>query len=1044
MARTFLKYFIRITGIAVFLIAANSGMLFLWLVNAPREIPFLASRIESAVASFSPDFSVKVSKAVLQWDGRDQGIGIHLNDVGVYNPEQVNVAVFPDIRVNLDLMSLVLGDIEFKDTRITKPRFIINTPAKIGETITAEGEPEISPQQEVFGPVPVSTYRKVIIDILSAIERNNKHIPIKNIHMRQVQLVVDKGAEEIAWEIPAFNVNFTSAGGSVMFQSDMVITHHGKDMTLAMEGFLEAQQVLHVSIKAGGLTPSFITDTVPEVAWFAPLEILLDGTAEIRLSPEGQLDSVKFEAVTTAPDNPELPEFALKASGAVTMHEAEGDKPAGPEVHMDVKMTDLPVDMLQKFWPPEYARDARDWLMPHIISGHYDKADLSINLTPEEAVSGIIAPDSIKASLSFSNMELSYYEKFPRLLEGQGIATFSTDSVDITVASAKFGDSIVPGAKIKIIDLDKDDVRMEIDGHLTGSMADLLSFQVMDKEALTSQIKPTSGTAETHFVVAFPLLADLDLEDITMTVTSEIKDLAIDEVAKGLSIRGGNFHMALEGNKLSVKGETFLGNAQATITYEEDYNEQREFDRRYAVSSFMTPQELPVPELASALADYINGPMKLDLNITEKGDEQDIEGNIWLGGAEMKVPEFGWLKPKDKGAQLTFALSGGAGGKPMELKSVVLAAENFLISGKGKVEPKAPYVDINFDKVLFNGNNFSTKLLFDGTKKFYRVTLDGRHINAGPLINYLLTEESKEDKEEYASDILVNARYLTLSNNVRLHDVSGSVHCNKKFCEEATFGGAFKNGARLDVRYAPVTDGKDTETRRLLVRSGNAGGVFRGLDLLTQIKGGMLEASAISDPKGKGLYEGKMIVKDFKAVNAPILGRLLTLASLTGIVDILGGSGISFKKLDGQFAYDALGQITINELEAAGNSIGITLDGTINTSTDQLKLDGAVIPAYSINSLLGDIPLIGDTLIGKKGEGLIATRYSVEGSFNDPKISVNPFSMLTPGFLRKVWGSNAAPENIAVPEEKIEIVPEKKKTKKPASQAPKQNFGKKE
>jgi hypothetical protein len=47
--------------------------------------------------------------------------------------------------------------------------------------------------------------------------------------------------------------------------------------------------------------------------------------------------------------------------------------------------------------------------------------------------------------------------------------------------------------------------------------------------------------------------------------------------------------------------------------------------------------------------------------------------------------------------------------------------------------------------------------------------------------------------------------------------------------------------------------------------------------------------------------------------------------------------------------------------------------------------------------------VLGDVITGGARGGLIGWTYSVSGSSNDPKVSVNPLSMFAPGFLRNLF-----------------------------------------
>ena len=66
-------------------------------------------------------------------------------------------------------------------------------------------------------------------------------------------------------------------------------------------------------------------------------------------------------------------------------------------------------------------------------------------------------------------------------------------------------------------------------------------------------------------------------------------------------------------------------------------------------------------------------------------------------------------------------------------------------------------------------------------------------------------------------------------------------------------------------------------------------------------------------------------------------------------------------------------------------------------------MQGTIVPAYMLNSALGNIPLIGDLFTGGEGKGIFAATYAVEGPRDDPEVSVNPLAALAPGFLRELF-----------------------------------------
>ena len=101
---------------------------------------------------------------------------------------------------------------------------------------------------------------------------------------------------------------------------------------------------------------------------------------------------------------------------------------------------------------------------------------------------------------------------------------------------------------------------------------------------------------------------------------------------------------------------------------------------------------------------------------------------------------------------------------------------------------------------------------------------------------------------------------------------------------------------------------------------------------------------------------------------------MLTLASLQGIADLLTGEGIRFNEFEMIFNNkDRL--MTIDEIYSLGPSISILMDGYIQKD-DLVSLRGTLVPATTVNKVIGSIPVIGDLLVGKKaGEGVFGVSF---------------------------------------------------------------------
>ena len=141
-------------------------------------------------------------------------------------------------------------------------------------------------------------------------------------------------------------------------------------------------------------------------------------------------------------------------------------------------------------------------------------------------------------------------------------------------------------------------------------------------------------------------------------------------------------------------------------------------------------------------------------------------------------------------------------------------------------------------------------------------------------------------------------------------------------------------------------------------------------------------------------------IYNFKIQEVPILAKLLTLASLQGIADVLTGEGIRFTELDMKFTNNK-DLMTIEEMYGIGPAISLLMEGYIEKNK-LVSLRGTLVPATTLNKAISNIPLIGNLLVGKKiGEGVFGVSFKIKGHPKDLKTSVNPIKTLTPRFITR-------------------------------------------
>ena len=141
-------------------------------------------------------------------------------------------------------------------------------------------------------------------------------------------------------------------------------------------------------------------------------------------------------------------------------------------------------------------------------------------------------------------------------------------------------------------------------------------------------------------------------------------------------------------------------------------------------------------------------------------------------------------------------------------------------------------------------------------------------------------------------------------------------------------------------------------------------------------------------------------ITNFKVKEVPVLAKILTLASLQGIADLMTGEGIRFD--DFEMSFKTKNNLTeIVEMYAIGPAISIMMEGYIEKDK-VTSLKGTLVPATTINKSIAKIPLLGNILVGSKtGEGVFGVSFKIKGPPNDLKSTVNPIKTLTPRFITR-------------------------------------------
>ena len=297
--------------------------------------------------------------------------------------------------------------------------------------------------------------------------------------------------------------------------------------------------------------------------------------------------------------------------------------------------------------------------------------------------------------------------------------------------------------------------------------------------------------------------------------------------------------------------------------------------------------------------------------------------------------------------------------------------------------------DVNFKN---NKNIFNKLNLIKNNSNFI---ITGESFDASKIINIIMDNE-KESASIFQNlnskiNIKIKKTYIDEVNYV--DNLYGNINFNNNKINDLKLESTFPNKKKINFS---IKTNKNLETITKLF-STYPDALVKRYNFIKGFEGEYLDF--YSSRKG-GVSNSVLIINDFKIKEVPVFAKLLSMASLQGIADLLTGEGIRFADFEMSFSKQK-GLTTIEEMYAIGPAVSILMDGYIETKK-LVSLRGTLVPATTINRSIASIPLLGKILIGDKtGEGVFGVSFKIKGLPNDLKTTVNPIKSLTPRFISR-------------------------------------------
>ncbi|MEJ0026071.1 MAG: AsmA-like C-terminal domain-containing protein [Rhizomicrobium sp.] len=722
--------------------------------------------------------------------------------------------------------------------------------------------------------------------------------------------------------------------------------------------------------------------------------------------------------------------LVLAASGRITLVDKQS-----PVMDLKGRIEPLAIRDMLHYWPLDIGGGARDWIAGNIFAGTLGPVVFETHL-PAGALDLPVLPDgALLMTFPITNAELNYVQGLTHMTGVNANAKLTGNSFGADILRARIGPLLLSKGRAAIPDLSAPGSPGDISAHIDGSMTDILKLTDLKplNYATRFGIDPdaTEGKAAIDLTVHLPMRKDLSIDDIAIGIKAVSTGFGI-SLGKNTRLSDGAVTFDIDNTHLHAYGSAGLATSRLAIDWVEDFKSAGAVTTVVGIKGLL--DQAGRDALGFHAVDYLKGPVGVAGTLTGKRG-QLVAGDLALDltPSTLSLDLLGISKPMGFPASAHALLAFGAGS--------MLRSANVTIAGPSLQAAMTAAFDDNGRLVSLNAPSIKSGAANDFAFGLARglagldIAVHGRSLDGTQIARRgsgaAKDPASPAAKTTFDEPFHINAKLdrLALRSGVAIAPFALDVSGTAERPAAMTLSGRIGKTGTLNGSIAP--SGND---RRLTLQTNDFGTLAHGLFGFASIKGGKLDLQATlhgpaaaspataTDPAND--YEGTVRLKDFRLLNQPFLARLFSAGSLVGFGNLMQGGGIEVDDLKVPFTARN-GVWGILNARATGPAIGVSAEGYIDRPKNEIALKGTLVPLFGINSALGVIPLLGDLLVSKPGEGIIGMVYSVEGNADEPQVSINPLSMVTPGFFRRIFEgdmpsaanapSNAAP---APPQEK--------------------------
>ncbi len=659
-------------------------------------------------------------------------------------------------------------------------------------------------------------------------------------------------------------------------------------------------------------------------------------------------------------------------------------------------------------WPIGLGEGARAFMARGLEAGQVTDLTARLDLRPGDLAAPALPDRAVDVRFNVAGGQLRFISTMSPVMGARASAVLRGNRFEMTVPEARLNTLSITNGRIDIPRFKPEGAMLTISGRADGDARHMLELLYQEPlglgERLPVDAASASGRGTINLRLQRPTKREVRFEDWRFAVDGAIRDFAGTMSTRRVALSNGQLQVRGDQRAITVSGPIRVGGSNIqNVRWTEHIGRRAGSSSEYQIAGDFDANDLE--RLGYPVAEYAQG--RLGLTVTGEGRGFDVDNariEIDLTNAAVESPFSFWTKRAGIAATARFnverATDGGLIFSNLDARGGGLTAQ-----GRVRLARDDRIVEAEFARLAVEGRSDARINATRADDGGLDVQVRGPLFDAAPFMSAGQPAATTPGAGRAAAPAPLRASVvvdrLKMRGGATLTDARVNLNTSRGALAMLTVTGASPGGRAFTLGLGPRPDRADG---RILFNSDDAGFAVRALTGAENVVGGTARAEGDwrTGPPSTARFDVQM--RNFQVVRLPAMARLLSSAgSLTGLVEMLNGDGIGFSNMEARMTY-ANNRLAFTDGAMRGPSLGLTGSGAYDIARDDLDIDGVVAPSPMLNlSMLGQVPVIGDLLVSRRGEGVFGMTYSINGAAGEPRVGVNPVSALTPGILRRIF-----------------------------------------